>query len=55
MESNKQLISQPVAESEQDNLVTGFFAIGMIINIALVVAYIIWAFRQWGKKNTSNK
>ncbi|MGI9317175.1 MAG: FeoB-associated Cys-rich membrane protein [bacterium] len=39
---------QEVAAKE-DSLV-GFFAVGMIINIALVAAYVIWAYKQWKRK-----
>jgi len=43
---------QPQAQNnlaEHDSLV-GFFAIGVVINIVLVTAYFIWAYRQWKKK-----
>ncbi len=50
MENTKQVELQPATESKQDGLVTGFFAIGMVINIALLIAYVIWAYRQWGKR-----
>jgi len=33
-----------------DNGLTGFFAIGMVINVLLITAYVIWACKQWGKK-----
>ena len=29
---------------------TVFFAIGMVINVLLVTAYLVWAVRQWRKK-----
>jgi hypothetical protein len=27
----------------------GFFAIGMIINVVMLIAFFIWAYRQWKK------
>ncbi len=54
MENTKQVVLQPATESKQDDLVTGFFAIGMVINVALVIAYLIWAYRQWGKREKSD-
>ncbi len=29
---------------------TAFFAIGMTINIIIVVTFIIWGFKQWNRK-----
>ncbi|MBT8435001.1 MAG: hypothetical protein KJN95_10075 [Gammaproteobacteria bacterium] len=39
---------QPVAAStpEQDGPSIGFFGIGIAINLLLIAAYFIWAFRQ---------
>jgi heme/copper-type cytochrome/quinol oxidase subunit 2 len=34
----------------QDNSMMGFFAVGLVINIALVAAYFIWAYKQWKRK-----
>ena len=31
----------------------GFFGIGIIINVAMITAYFIWAYKQW-KKNQRN-
>jgi hypothetical protein len=39
----------PDDAAKGDSLV-GFFAIGVVINIALVAAYFIWAYRQWKRK-----
>ena len=41
----------PVHEAEREDLI-GFFAIGIVINIILVSAYFIWAYRQLKKKRT---
>ncbi len=27
----------------------GFFAIGIVINLVLITAYFIWAYKQWKK------
>ena len=37
-------------EAVQDNSLIGFFAVGIVINIALVAAYFIWAYKQWKRK-----
>ncbi|MEE8366205.1 MAG: hypothetical protein V3R76_10490 [Gammaproteobacteria bacterium] len=38
-----------IQEVEQDNQTIGFFAVGVVINIVMITAYFIWAYRQWGK------
>ncbi|MCP4487241.1 MAG: hypothetical protein GY820_07975 [Gammaproteobacteria bacterium] len=50
MENTEQVVLQPVHENKQDSLVTGFFAVGMVINIIMIIAYFTWAIKQWGKK-----
>ncbi len=50
MEDSKQVVLQPVPEARADDSLPVFFAIGMVINIALMIAYLVWAYRQWGKK-----
>lgn len=45
----------PVHEGEQKNLTTGFFAVGAVINIVMVTAYFIWAYKQWKKKESGEK
>ncbi len=37
-------------DATQDNSLMGFFAVGIVINIALVAAYFIWAYKQWNRK-----
>lgn len=27
----------------------GFFAIGLVVNLVLITAYFIWAYKQWKK------
>jgi len=29
---------------------TGFFIVGAIINITLLIAFIVWAVKEWKKK-----
>jgi hypothetical protein len=31
----------------------GFFGIGIVINVVMITAYFIWAYKQW-KKNQRN-
>ena len=33
----------------------GFFAIGIAVNLALVAAYFIWAFRNWKKTGQNDR
>jgi hypothetical protein len=37
-------------DQNQGEQLYGFFAIGVTINIVMIVAYFIWAYRQWHKK-----
>ena len=37
-----------VIEVEREDL-SAFFTVGIIINIVMVTAYFVWAFKQWGK------
>jgi heme/copper-type cytochrome/quinol oxidase subunit 2 len=43
------------AAPEQHEAPIGFFAIGIVINLALVIAYFVWAFRQWKKTGPRDK
>ena len=45
----EQALPSATAE-EPDYSLVGFFAIGMVINVVLITAYFIWAYKQWGKK-----
>lgn len=40
---------EPVPEIEQKDSMTGFFAVGLVINILMITAFFIWAYKQWGK------
>lgn len=44
----------PSREVEQGDLTIGFFAVGAVINIVMITAYFIWAYKQL-KKTGSNK
>ena len=39
----------PDAGQEADNSLVVFFGIGMVINLVLITAYFIWAYKQWKK------
>ena len=45
---------QPAPVQQGEHLY-GFFAIGMIINVVLLIAFFIWAYRQWNKKGTEEE
>ena len=45
----------PAPELESNDPMTGFFTIGLAINIILITAYFIWAYRQWGKSNKKDE
>ena len=44
----------PVIEVEREDLTT-FFAVGVIINIVMITAYFIWAYKQWGKSGARDE
>lgn len=44
----------PVIEVERNDL-TAFFAVGIVINLVMITAYFVWAYKQWGKTGTSNE
>jgi heme/copper-type cytochrome/quinol oxidase subunit 2 len=47
---------QPVAiDQVERNDLAAFFMVGVVINIVLVVAYCVWAYKQWNNKTTENK
>jgi hypothetical protein len=43
------------AAAPQHEAPVGFFAIGIAINLVLIGAYIIWAFRQWKKSRPQDE
>jgi len=44
---------QPAADSEleQNDSMIGFFGIGVVINVVMITAYFIWAYKQWKKSD----
>ena len=44
----------PVFEAEREDL-TVFFTIGVVINIVMITAYFVWAFKQLGKKGARDE
>jgi len=45
----------PPDPAQQGEHLYGFFAIGMIVNVAMIVVFIIWAYRQWNKKGAGKE
>ena len=44
--------SVPAAENPaNDNSLMVFFAVGLVVNIVLIAAYVVWAMGQWKKKS----
>ncbi len=41
--------SHTAASEEKKQKLTGFFAIGLVVNILLMVLFGLWAVRQWRK------
>jgi len=41
--------TQPAPVHNEKDATMGFFAVGMVINLVMITAYFIWAFRQWKK------
>jgi hypothetical protein len=44
----------PVIEAEREDLAV-FFTVGVVINIVMITAYFIWAYKQWGKTGTRDE
>jgi hypothetical protein len=44
---------QPAVDSrpEQNDSMIGFFGIGVVINVVMITAYFIWAYKQWKKSD----
>ena len=45
---------QPGSAHQGEHLY-GFFAIGLIINVVMIIAFFIWAYRQWNKKGNNSE
>ena len=50
-------IEQPITAHEVDgkDATIGFFVIGGVINITMILAYFVWAYFQWKKIDKRNK
>jgi heme/copper-type cytochrome/quinol oxidase subunit 2 len=48
---------QPAADSrlEQKDSMIGFFGIGIVINVVMITAYFIWAYKQWKKSDKQDE
>jgi len=44
---SEQAEAAPVTTQHEPSM--GFFAIGIVINLVLITAYFIWAYKQWKK------
>lgn len=57
--SNKQSSYSEQAEASpatlQHEAPIGFFAIGIVVNLVLITAYFIWAYKQWKKPGKADK
>jgi len=42
----------PTHEAGHNEIAMGFFMVGAVINIVMITAYFIWAYKQWDKKKT---
>ena len=48
---------QPLADSDlpQNDPMIGFFGIGVVINVVMITAYFIWAYKQWKKTDRQDE
>ncbi|MDT8452682.1 MAG: hypothetical protein RQ936_08070 [Gammaproteobacteria bacterium] len=46
---------QPVSAADDADGLMVFFGIGMVINIVMIVAFFIWAVKQWRKHDVAEK
>jgi heme/copper-type cytochrome/quinol oxidase subunit 2 len=48
---------QPAVASrpEQNDSMIGFFGIGVVINVVMITAYFIWAYKQWKKSDRQDE
>ncbi len=47
--------SAPAPEHGQGDLIWVFFAVGFAINIAMITAYFIWAYKHWTGKGEDDE
>ena len=45
----------PAAPQEPDDSLIVFFGIGLAINLLVITAYFIWAYKQWGKSDNKDE
>lgn len=45
----------PVQDVAEKDASIGFFVIGGVINITMILAYFVWAFRHWKKIDKRDK
>ncbi len=60
MQSSKDILSvqsvQPIAEEKNtDDGLTVFFGIGMTINIIMIIVFVLWATKEWKKRDASEE
>jgi len=48
---------QPAADSgpEHNDSMIVFFGIGIVINVVMITAYFIWAYKQWKKSDKQDE
>ena len=42
-------------EVDWGDFTTVFFAAGVVINLVMITAYFVWAYKQWGKERASDE
>ncbi len=47
--------AMPFHEAGRGEISAGFFAVGVVINLVMITAYFIWAYKQWFKTGTSEE
>jgi len=47
--------AEPAAPQEPDDSLIVFFGIGLVINLLVITAYFIWAYKQWGKSDKKDQ
>ena len=50
---SEQTAVDPVTPQHEVSI--GFFAIGIVVNLVLITAYFIWAYKQWKKPDKPDK
>jgi hypothetical protein len=50
---SEQAVADPATPQHEAPI--GFFAIGIVVNLVLITAYFIWAYKQWKKPGKRDK